>query len=83
MGMDIILSNLKNTILETVGIEVTENDVNLLSEEFGINFVRWIYIIHRLENEFRYPVITIIKENEYDVFTLNNLAKKIKEKQNS
>lgn len=77
--MSSIKRNLKEVIKNTLDIDIQDEDLNLLSERWGVSLASWLYVIYRLEEEYYYPVTKIIKQNGYEVFTLNNLAQKIED----
>ena len=72
---------IKNNIIKSIknvsGVDVKDENGNLMSLAFGIPEYTFLYIIDFLEKEFDYPICKILEENDFTVFTVKHLASKI------
>lgn len=71
---------IKDSIFEICQKEVEDYDENLLSMTYGIPAVEFLYIFALIEQKTKANVASVLEENSYKVFTINNLARKIFDK---
>lgn len=66
---------LKKLIFKYSGIQVVNSDENLL--KLPISVVNFIYIITELEDMYNIRIIKLMDIENFEVFTINNLMKKL------
>lgn len=65
------------TIYEKSDVEVTDYNINLLSNTYAISVVELLYIIESLETQLQLPLFRLFEENDYVIFTVTNLSQHI------
>lgn len=72
-----IVQILLNEIEEIYHIEGLDPDVNLLSAKVGIPIEDFIFLFSNLEKKYNIDMYSIVEQNDFKVFTVNNLARQI------
>jgi hypothetical protein len=57
--------------------DIADHDQHLLNDAVRVQMVDFLYVFETLEKELNLPVADILKDNDFSVFTIRNLAKEI------
>lgn len=68
-------SIIKEVIKDILGLEILDNDKNLLSTSYGIPTYLFLYIIDELERKSGLEICRILENSSFNVFTVSNFAK--------
>ena len=66
-----------NIIKDVCEINITDKDLNLLSDKAEITMADFLYVFDELEKQLNLPVVSILEHNDYTVFTVRNIASEI------
>lgn len=71
---------LVDEIKKLYNIEVEDLDKNLLSLNLRIPIEDVLFLFESVKNNYNIDLYSIVEHNNFEIFTINNLAKKIAEK---
>jgi hypothetical protein len=66
-----------DTIDKICNVKVEDREQHLLSEGIPVSVVDYLYVLDALEDKLKLPIAEILEKNNYEVFTIRNLAEKI------
>ena len=64
-------------LTEFIGRKVEDKNMHLLAREMHIPAADFLYVFAALEQKTRLPVVTVLEQHDFTVFTIHNLAAEI------
>lgn len=69
----------RESVQKFTGVLIPDSERHMFSSEYGIIPADFLYVFQELENIFHFPVVKILENYDYTIFTISNLAKAIYE----
>jgi hypothetical protein len=74
---EIIIQSFK----ENLDVEIVESDKNLF-DILNIQVIDYLYVILDIKNKYHLPIMEVIQENDYKIFSIGKMAELLGEKVN-